>query len=410
MKIVIISTFEINGGAAVAAKRLMCSLRKSGYEACMLVRDRQTEDPYVESVNTSWLKRKMYFILFCYERLVIFIHNCFSRKHLFDVSIANTGVDISRHPLVQDADILHIHWINQGFLSLKNIRQLQKLNKPIIWTMHDMWCFTGICHYAGTCRKYQYVCQNCEILKNGDIAQCVFEKKRKNLRTGIKYVGCSKWIADIARQSKILQNASITNIPNPIDKEIFTPKDKTLARQKFHLPLDKKLILFAAAKLSDTRKGISYFIDACKQLDKDIEIVFMGGKIDESLINSFSQKTHQLGYLNSPEDITYAYSSCNVFVIPSLEDNLPNTIMEAMSCGTPCVGFNIGGIPEMIDHKENGYVAEYKNAEDLADGIIYCIENKEILSKKAREKVLANYSEAVVAEKYISLYKELLEL
>ena len=406
MKILILSTFECNGGAAIAANRLMQALNKSGQDAKMLVRDNQTCDPNVVSINTSWLKRKINFLKFAYERLVIFIYNRFSKKNLFAVSIANTGTDISRHPLVKQSDIIHLHWINQGFLSLKNIEKLILTGKPIVWTMHDMWVFTGVCHYAGNCEKYKSKCEECVLLKH--FPKSIFRTKYEIFKN-IKFVGCSCWIADCAKNSFILKNNFITNASNPIDIDRFNQIHKPSARQRFSLPTDKNLILFAAAKLSDTRKGIFYFTQACKELDKNIEIVFLGGKIEKNLVNLFSLKTHQLGYLQTQEDILAVYSACDIFVIPSLEDNLPNTIMEAMSCGTPCVGFHIGGIPEMIDHKQTGYIAEYKNADDLAKGIIYCVENREILSKNARQKVVENYSEKIVAEQYMELYKNLLK-
>jgi glycosyltransferase involved in cell wall biosynthesis len=405
MKILILNTSERTGGAAIAANRLMHALNKSGHEAKMLVRDKQTDDENVVSINTSWLNKKINFVRFAWERWVIFVHNRFSKKNLFAVSIANTGADISKHPLVNEADIIHVHWINQGFLSLKSIKQLTKLGKPIVWTMHDMWCFTRACHYAGDCRKYETQCDHCEMLRCNNVDKSTLST------AAINFVGCSRWIADKARESQLLRNANLTNIPNPIDVSVFKPFDKARTRQKFNLPIDKQLILFAAAKLSDERKGIKYLVEACHRLNaRQTELVFLGGKIDEQLVQEIPLNKHILGYLRTPEDIAMAYTTCDVFVTPSLEDNLPNTIMESMACGTPCVGFNVGGIPEMIDHRKNGYVAQYKDAKDLATGIEWVLDNAEKLhlAEACIEKVKANYAEAIVAEKYISLYSDLL--
>ena len=138
MKVVLLNTSELTGGAAVAANRLMKALRKSGVEASMLVRDRKTDDPHVVSIDDSRMKRRLNFLRFVWERLVILICNLFSRKNLFQVSIANTGTDLSKHPLVQEADVIHLHWINQGFLSLADIRKLINTGKPIVWTLHDL--------------------------------------------------------------------------------------------------------------------------------------------------------------------------------------------------------------------------------------------------------------------------------
>ncbi|GHV64847.1 glycosyl transferase [Bacteroidia bacterium] len=417
MKILILSTSERNGGAAIAANRLMHALNKAGQEAKMLVRDKQTKDERVVSINTNWFAKKINFIRFAWERWVIFVHNRFNKKNLFAVSIANTGTDISKHPLVQEADILHLHWLNQGFLSLKNIRQLIATGKPVVWTMHDMWAGTGICHYSRDCMRFTDSCCNCPYLRKStknDLSHKMFVKKNTLfLESNIHFVGCSHWIAEKAKASWNLRHAAISNIPNPIDTTLFRPFGKATAREKFNLPVDKKLILFAAAKLSDTRKGMDYFVEACRSLLVEVgnmvEVVLLGGKMAEQLV--LPLKTNPLGYLKTPSDIVAAYAACDIFVIPSLEDNLPNTVMEAMACGTPCVGFNVGGIPEMIDHKKNGYVAEYKSASDLAAGILWVLDNvvRLSLSEACVKKVLTNYAEAVVAKQYTELYESMLD-
>jgi glycosyltransferase involved in cell wall biosynthesis len=417
MKILILSTFERTGGAAVAANRLMHALNKSGQEAKMLVRDKQTDDPNVISINTGWWKKKINFARFAYERWVIFLNNRFSSKNLFAVSIANTGTDVSKHPLVKEADIIHLHWINQGFLSLNDIRKLTELGKPIVWTTHDMWFSTGICHYPDICEQYKTACVRCPkqvkyFLKN--LARITFLKKMQMPLSGLMFVGCSKWITYSARQSKLLNDASAMSIPNPIDTNVFNPVNKYEARKRLGLHVGKQLLLFIAAKLSDNRKGVAYLVKACELLQKKNVInaeILLIGKSSEELTNQFPFPVIELGYVSDNEKIVLAYSCADLFVIPSMEDNLPNTIMEAMACGTPCVGFNTGGIPEMIDHKQTGYVAEYKNAEDLATGIEWVLENTERLglSDACVKKVKENYSEYIVASKYISLYNTLLK-
>jgi glycosyltransferase involved in cell wall biosynthesis len=411
MKILILSTFERIGGAAVAANRLMHALNKSGQDAKMLVRDKQTDDTNVVSINTNWWKKKINFVRFAYERWVIFLNNRFSRKNLFAVSIANTGTDISDHPLVKEADIIHLHWINQGFLALTDIRKLIESGKPVVWTMHDMWPFTGICHHARDCGNFSTKCRKCFFLdsKTSDLSSKIFLKKEKYIyQNTINLVGCSQWITSKIRESALGKGKNILSFPNPIDIYVFKQTNKAEARQKLNLPSVKKLILFGALITTDKRKGIDYLLRALTILQsKNIELVVFGqvkGGMDEQLnihINS-------MGYLTSSEQIVALYNAVDIFVTASLEENLPNTIMEAMACGTPCVGFNTGGIPEMIDHKQNGYVAEYKNPEDLAAGIEWVLENTEKLrlSDACVKKVKENYSETVVAEKYISLYSD----
>lgn len=417
MKVIILNTFECIGGAAVAANRLMNALLKIGIWVSMLVRESTGCSSYVLSVNNSFIRRNVNKLRFLWERWVIYWSNKFSKVNLFQVSIANTGVDITHYPNVKDADIIHVHWINQGFLSLKDIQALIKLGKPIVWTLHDLWPATGICHYPGNCLRYQSKCFECplQIRKPWiDLAKCVYEKKIELNLSKITFVGCSEWITNEARKSVLLKDASFLSIPNPIDISVFKAMDKTLARDKNCLPQDKFLLLFAAAKISDTRKGISLFINACNKLKEiyasRIEIVLMGSKSEE-LVKSFPFKVNALGYISDIEVMTSIYSAADMFIIPSLEDNLPNTIMESMACGTPCVGFDTGGIPEMIDHKINGYVAKYKDSEDLAVGIQWVLENSisDYLKLACLNKVKSSYSESVVADKYLTLYKSLLE-
>ena len=419
MKILILNTSESLGGAAIAANRLMKALVNNGIEAKTLVLNKQTDDENVISIQSSFLKKQLARLYFLWERWVIFVHNRFCRKNLFKVSIANTGFDVSEHPMVKEADVIHIHWINQGFLSLKGIKKIVQSGKPVVWTLHDMWASTGICHYPKSCEKYKIECCDCPMLiygKSNDLANKIFDRKRIVNLNRIHYVGCSHWIAETVERSRLLKNANIISIPNPIDIKIFFPKDKNAVRKKLQLPADKRLLLFSAAKISDTRKGGHYFIDACKLISEKypefaqtVEIVCMG-KGDETFFSDIKITTHILHYISNESELADAYSSVDAFVIPSLEDNLPNTIMESMACGTPCVGFKTGGIPEMIDHQQNGYVAEYKSVKDLAQGIYWILNESDYneISNNARKKVENCYSEEIVAKQYINLYRKLL--
>ena len=401
MKIVIINTSERTGGAAVAAGRLGKALEQAGIQVDKLVR------------KDTWLNR----FRFYWERLIIFLCNHLNRKNLFAVSIANTGMDLSGHPSVKKADIIHLHWINQGFLSVSNLGKLINSGKPIVWTLHDLWPATAICHYPDKCKKYQSKCSQCPLQVTNslfDLANWTYNRKKQIGLNKIHFIGCSKWITEMAKKSSLLEGASFTSIPNPIDTDVFKPIVKKDSRKRFQLPKDKFLLLFAAAKLSDRRKGAAYLIEACsilKQYYTDkIEIVLMGNGSEE-LCQALPFKVNSLGYISDTSTMVAAYSCADLFVIPSLEDNLPNTIMESMACGTPCVGFEIGGIPEMIDHRVNGYVANYKDAGDLANGIQWVLEHEDrlALSDACVKKVQENYTEEVVAKQYTALYEKLLK-
>ncbi len=397
MKIVILNTSERTGGAAVAAGRLGKALRQAGIQVDKLIRE------------NTWLNR----FRFYWERLIIFLCNHLNRKNLFAVSIANTGMDLSGHPLVKDADIIHLHWINQGFLSLKDIEELVKLNKPIVWTMHDMWPCTGICHHARDCEKFQMICESCFFLKSKgkDLSTSVFDKKLSLYKeANITFVGCSRWLSGKAKKSYLLRDKTVLSIPNPIDTEVYHPMDQDMTRELLGLPSGKRLLLFGALNVTDKRKGIDYLIEALRKIEKqDVELVVFGQAKDD-IRGLFPVSIHSMGYLSDESKIVALYNAVDMFITSSLEENLPNTIMESMACGTPCVGFEIGGIPEMIDHKINGYVASYKDASDLANGIRWVLEHEDqqALSDACVKKVQENYTEEVVAKQYMALYKRLL--
>lgn len=397
MKVVIINTSECIGGAAVAAGRLGKALKQSGIQVEKLVR------------KGTWLNR----FRFYWERLIIFLYNHLNRKNLFAVSIANTGTDLSGYPSVRDADIIHFHWINQGFLSLKDIEALVKLNKPVVWTMHDMWPCTGICHYARDCEKFQTECESCFFLKSKgkDLSTFIFDKKLSLYKdANITFVGCSRWLSDRAKKSYLLRNKTVLSIPNPIDTKVYHLMDQGTARELLGLPLGKRLLLFGALNVTDKRKGIDYLIEALRKIEKqNVELVVFG-QVKDDIRGLFPVPIHSMGYLSDESKIVALYNAVDMFITSSLEENLPNTIMESMACGTPCVGFATGGIPEMIDHCVNGYVANYKDASDLANGIRWILEHmdRQALSEACVKNVQENYTEEVIVMKYLSLYQNIL--
>ena len=332
--------------------------------------------------------------------------------------LGNTGTDVTSLPEFKEADVIHLHWINQGFLSLKDIRRIIDSGKPIVWTMHDQWPFTGICHYSGECTKYQTECHHCPLLLHGggthDLSAKVFRRKQQMLRGAhIIFVACSRWLEGLARQSTLLVGQEVTSIPNTINANIFHPAEQVKVRLQCNLPIDKKLLLFGSLKATDPRKGIDYLMEACRILKEKhpdlatrIGIVVVGNRADQ-IRALFPFPVYAIDYVSDEKQMARLYNAVDAYVTPSLEDNLPNTIVEALSCGVPCVGFNVGGIPEMIDHRKNGYLAEARNAEDLAEGIRFILEtaSREELSAHAVHSALANYGETNVASKYIAVYK-----
>ncbi|MBR1409626.1 MAG: glycosyltransferase family 4 protein [Prevotella sp.] len=411
MKILIVNTSERTGGAAVAANRLMKALNNNGEKAKMLVCEKQTDTLTVTELPKSPLKRWN----FLWERLVVFCHLRFNRQHLFEIDIANAGTDITKLREFKEADIIHLHWINQGMLSLSNISKILRSGKPVVWTMHDIWPATGICHVTLNCRRFTNGCSNCRLLPgNGsshDLAYKIWHKKQTMVMDqNIYYVACSRWLESEAKKSALLNGQKITNVPNCIDTHIYKKNNKQEARQLLGLPADKKLILFASQRVTNENKGMNYLIEACKQLaatDENPGLVILGGHAEE-VVEQLPLEAYPLGYVNDELRIVDVYNAVDVFVLPSLSENLPNTIMEAMACGVPCVGFKVGGIPEEIDHKKNGYVAEYRNADDLARGISWILSEADYasLSENAIHKVAQNYSQQSVAMKYLDVYHQ----
>jgi glycosyltransferase involved in cell wall biosynthesis len=420
MKVTLINTADAGGGAPAACMRLLKALELKRVDAHIQVQEKMTNEPRVTSIDNgfiSWLKIKFNFF---YERLPFIWFRAKDRSVRFAFSTADTGTDISHEPVVMNADILHLHWTNSGFLSISNLKKLFETSKPIVWTLHDMWAFTGGCHYAGDCDHFVDECGDCWMLRhpgNEDISHTGWIHKNELLKAAknIVFVTCSHWLADVARTSSLLKDFRIETIPNPIDIEIFSPKDKTAAMAKWNVNPQSRIILFGAANILDRRKGISYLVDALNVLKNNypdtanIEIVIFG-KNKFFDVKQLPFKVHELHIITSQYDLAELYNRADVFVTPAIEDNLPNTVMEALACGTPVVAFNTGGIPDMVVHKQNGYLAEFKSSKDFAAGIHYILnsDRKSELAANARNKVLQNFTNEIVASKYMAVYQSIL--
>lgn len=414
MRVLIVNTSDRSGGAAVAANRLMMALNNHGVKVKMLVRDKISDSLTIVALPKSPLLHWN----FLWERFVIYCRLHFSRKHLFEIDLANTGSDITRLPEFQEADVIHLHWINQGMLSLGTIRKILRSGKPVVWTMHDIWPATGLCHVTLGCRYFTSVCHQCRLLPGGgsdnDLSTSVWRKKERMLDgESIFFVACSRWLAGEAKASGLLKGQKITSIPNPIDTHVYKPGDRMEARRRLGLKEDRQYILFASQRATNENKGMDYLIEACRQLHglPQVTVLILGGHAEE-VAPQLSLDAVPLGYVNDERRIVEIYQAADVFVLPSLSENLPNTIMEAMACGLPCVGFRVGGIPEEIDHKRNGYVAEYRNACDLANGIRWVLTSakSDELSRDCVRKVTQNYSQQSVALRYIDVYEQAMAL
>ncbi len=419
MNVIHVCNSDIKGGAAQAAFRINNALVNSVVNSEMLVQQKISKSEFSKSIVNSGTEKYL-----TYSRIAadLFQMKLFTKEEKGRFSFWNLGTDISKNKLIQNADVIHLHWINEGFLSSKSFYEISKLNKPVVWTLHDMWAFTGGCHYSSGCENFKTNCGNCPYLKfqnENDFSRKIWNKKNEIYpHLNLTIVTCSNWLAEIAKSSSLLRNHKITAIPNPINQNSFHPIEKISARKESNLPFDKKLILFGTMNLKDERKGFSYLKKSLEILKDKLKLNSSGyeivifGRAPEDLIKELPFKVNFLGRLSETSKINLCYNAADVFVAPSLEDNLPNTVMESLACGTPVVAFNIGGMPDMIDHKSNGYLANNISADELAEGIFWILEDENRLAKfreNSREKVLTNFTPEIVGNQYKELYEEVLK-
>lgn len=413
MKILLLSN-SINGGAGRAAYRLQQGLRSIGSDSRMQVRRRINDDPFVITTSKGFSKFANKLNLTENINAIPFRFSHQNPRHAFSLEwFSDTA--LRRLDLIQ-TDVLNLHWVCKGYLSIEAIA---KLNKPIVWTLHDMWTFTGGCHYSQDCNRYQKQCGACPQLQSQhekDLSHWVWRRKAKAWQgLNLTLVSPSSWLAQCVRSSSLAQNLRVEVIPNGIDTEIYRPFDRHIARSRLKLPQDKQLILFGATSpTSDPRKGFHLLQPALQKLASTewrdrIELVVFGATRP---INppDFGFRSHYLGSFSDDVALSLIYAAADVFVAPSVQDNLPNTVMEAIACGTPCVAFNIGGMPDMIEHQHNGYLATPFVIDDLANGVAWVLEDDDrhhCLSQQARMKVEREFTLEIQARKYSALFEEI---
>ena len=377
MNILHINASDKAGGAGIAAFRLHTAMLESGIESRMLVLRKKGDSAAVTALE----KWKSYFIAPLYNRYTKYRE--LKSYHLTSAfSTGMYGFNVSKHPLLQEADVIYLHWINGSMLSVKNVRQILALGKPVYWFMHDMWPITGGCHHSFDCSLYMTHCGACPCLssdKEKDISYRIHSLKIKQFSslTNLFAVTPSQWLGECCRKSTLFKNKRVTVIPNLIDTNLYKPVNKQVARSILNLPENKKLILFGADMGTENPyKGWIYLEEALLKIEqKDCEVVVFGNSHNSMIVNAVSMPIHFVGRLNDDYSLILLYSAIDVFVCPSMADNFPNTIVEAMACKALVVGFNVGGIPDLIQHTQTGYLASYKEASDLARGIDWCLEH-----------------------------------
>ena len=414
MNVALLSTFDTLGGAAIATYRLHQGLQSIGVCSNLVVQSKKSDDCTVLGPRSKLEKIAARFR----PHLDGLANKIYWRRDKALFSAALLPDRLASRVIEIKHDVIHLFWVSGGFLKIETLREF---NRPIIWTLHDMWPFTGGCHYDNECRRFQQSCGTCPILHSEnehDLSRYIWERKRKSWENiPITVVATSHWLADMARSSSVFRNRRIEVIPNGINTDKYKPIQKKIARATWSLPQDKHLILFSAfSATSDKRKGNQFLMPALERMAKagwneNTELVIIGASGPENS-SEFGMKVHYMGHLHDEESQVLLYSAADVTVAPSMQENLSNTVMESLACGTPVVAFNIGGMPDLISHQKSGYLVAPFDINELASGIAWILEDKarhDSLSQFARQTVMERYASKVVANQYLTLYQDVVK-
>jgi glycosyltransferase involved in cell wall biosynthesis len=406
MKVVHINSADSSG--ALAAVRLHEAMLKSGIDSIYFVQNRTiTGRSDIKTISR-------------YENYILKIINLVREKIAVSAmhgipglfSSFKYGIDISKRPEIIDADVIYLHWICNSFINFRVLKRILKIGKPVFWFMHDMFPITGGCHHSFDCTNYYSRCFKCPYYNKKfffiDISSRQFSIKHRIYRqfNNLTFLAPSKWLAECAGRSNLTSDKPIYHIPNLIDHEKFKIINMHAARELFLIDHNKKIICFGADNaLTNPYKGWSFFKDALYILGddyslKEIEIVIFGSAYDKKIADDIPFASHFLGRLYDEYSMVMIYNCADVFVIPSLADNFPNSILESLSCNTPVVGFNVGGIPDMVN-ENTGYLAEYKNSNDLAKGIAMVLRDE----KKSASNYVKLFTQEVILPMHRMMWK-----
>lgn len=413
MKIVHINTNDISGGAAKAAYRLHHGLLNYGVDSKYLVANKFSDD-FTVLGPCHKLEKAMAKIQPQIDILPLFRY---PKRTNFPFAPAWVPNNTIQRINSVSCNLIHLHWIAGGFL---RIESLARVKRPLVWTLHDSWPFTGGCHIPFECNHYQKDCGHCPTLQSGthrDISTRILARKKKHWKhLDITIVAPSRWLADCAKSSSIFHNKTIQVIPHGLDLDRFKPVDKQFARSVLSLSPLKKLILFGAQHVArDKNKGEQPFKEALQilsyKLSRDnIEVVIFGAS-EPPESQDLGFPVHYMGCLWDDISIALLYGACDVMVVPSRQEAFGQTASEAMACGCPVVAFGTSGLLDIIDHKKNGYLAAPFDSTDLASGISWVLgdnQRQKQLAQEARGKAIREFDVQIMAKRYLGLYEDIL--
>jgi len=399
---------DLSGGAARGAYWLHQALRDLGVDSELYTNSKPLlGNNAINSVHITKLDK---FLNIVCEQLDSILTIFYPKKSPRIFSTALAGRELNNIIIENNIDILHLHWINSGFI---NIRHLRKINIPIVWTMRDMWPMTGGCHYSMECKNFMSGCGNCAQLNSKnlfDLSRFVNFRKSKYIPKDVKLVGISRWLSEQAGKSSLFRDYDIRTISNAIDTREFKPVNPEHAREIIGINTEKKIILAGATNVKDYYKGFEKFLELLEHLDSDKYFLCFFGHVDNETLERTGFESRSLGYLNDVVAMRLAYSAADVFVAPSLMEAFGKTLIESMACGTPVVCFDATGPKDIVSHKIDGYKSKAYCSEDLARGVNWVLshDNYQDLSDKARNKILREFDSHDSANKYIRLYSELI--
>lgn len=402
MKVVHINTFKNKGGAAIAAGRIM--------EALAFV-DPSIRLTYLHQESGGIFSGSLSLLRLALEKFLLrpLLKN---KADLFAFSLARFGKSLASNKDISEADIIHLHWFNQSFLSLTELEKIISSGKKIVWTFHDMWAFTGGCFYSGGCENYKKDCARCPFLKNDKPSKALLERKKGYLANeNLSFVSCSHWLNDLAAQSRHVRQENLTVIHNPVAFERFIPSSKELLRQKHGFEKNEFIVLFAAAKLNDPRKGLQDLMKAIQLSLTPVRLLLIGEE-KEIVDIPVGLRYTKLGFIEDSALIDEYIQLSDILACPSHQDNLPNTVLESVKCGTPVLAYLIGGLPDLIQNLRNGYLASFDGdrVANLEKGLEWCIKNAHKLNRnELRNEARKRFSYQRIGEQYLELYKEMTE-
>ena len=417
LKVCHLSTAESAGGAGRAARRLHKAFLDAGADSRLVVMLKTSDDPSVETPPKSipYVLRKL--TASYLDNVPLLLYGNRKRTKWSPGFVQVYPVD--RLDCVRNADLIILYWTCAGFLSIETVRRLGKLGKPIFWRLSDMWPFTGGCHYSAGCDKYEDRCGSCPLLESSrqrDLSRRMWNRKQRKWKDIPFTVVCpSRWIARCAKRSSLFGDKRVEVLSTGIDTKVFRPMARETCRALLGLPPGRKMALFGALDaLSDPRKGSRYLEDALIAYSRNKRnppldlVVFGTSRKPERLAEHF--EIHVLGNLGDDVSLSLAYNACDLFVAPSREENLANTVLESLACGTPCVAFDIGGMPDLIEHCVNGYLAKPFEVDELARGLGLILADGEengALRTRAVSKVQREFKQEDVCRRYLALYEEI---